>query len=111
MDKYKFLYFSSLTLIKELDEIIKKSRKMEGNCLYKHHSEFDYFNKGNLRYYIFTLHKNINSILEVGFNEDIRLYYVLIQILIYLSNLLISVNTIIAKNVLITKKNIITILN
>ena len=71
MDKYNFFEFSKLILIKELDKIIKKTgEKIEGNCLYQHHSNFNYHfnNKENLRYNIFTLCKNRQRILEVGFN-------------------------------------------
>ena len=78
-NEYNFLEFSRLTLIKELDEIIKKTgEKMEGNCLYQHHSNFEYHlnNKENLRYNIFALCKNRHSILEVGFNggHSVALY-------------------------------------
>ena len=51
---------------------------MEGNCLYQDQSNFKYHlnNKENLRYNIFTLCKNRQSILEIGFNggHSVALY-------------------------------------
>ena len=80
MNKYNFIEFSNLELIKELDMIIKKTgEKMEGNCLYRNNSNFNYRIEDpdeNLRYNIFTLCKNRKSILEVGFNggHSVALY-------------------------------------
>jgi predicted O-methyltransferase YrrM len=78
--EYNIVKFIEFKLIKELDEIIKKTGElMEGNCLYEHHRNFIFRydnNIENLRYNIFTLCKNRQSVLEVGFNggHSVALY-------------------------------------
>jgi len=67
---YSFDNFRKIEHIQKLDAIVKQTGEpLEGCCLYQHHRDFKYAtHKTKLCSNIFTLCKNANSILEVGFN-------------------------------------------
>ena len=62
--------------IQNINRIIKKhTSKIEGNCLYKHQSSFEEFEKGTryenkmiLRKNLYNISKNRNNVLEIGLN-------------------------------------------
>jgi predicted O-methyltransferase YrrM len=68
---YNFDTYKSLLEIENLKRIIIQTKEqLEGNCLYTHRNinKYNYEEKENLRYNIYTLCNNIDNIMEIGFN-------------------------------------------
>jgi precorrin-6B methylase 2 len=62
--------FRDLEDIKKINMCVG-NEKLEGNCLYKHNSNFKYrkgINEDNLRYNLYVLGKKSKNILEIGLN-------------------------------------------
>ena len=72
MREYDLEKFIKNKHTKKLNEIVKKSGvKLEGNCLYRHHSNFkvrDHPDVDNLRFNLHSLAQRSNNIMEIGFN-------------------------------------------